>query len=391
MQTSAPRKDGGEAAAARAPAKAVGAQAEAWALRVLDGLHVGAERRLPERCMLLIGSSDDCDLIFSDADVAPHHCFIARADGELSVRAVDADVRIDDRIVHPGEPQRIEPFSRVGVGGAGFAVGPHWSDRWQALPTTKSAAARATQGPRKPGWAMPLAIAALLFVAGTTALVVAQRNRGPEPPPAPLAPRDAELRTLLDKAGYKGLVVDLRKDGLLAVGGYVETKEALRELRERVARGGFNAVVEAKSGPGIASDIAESMRMSNLHATTEWKGDGKVLVTGHFGDNTEIDAFVRSRTMTDFNRNLNLKFEVANLDTPKLDAKPVPEGKRIVKVVKGDDPYLVTADGSKYYVDAKLPSGGTFQGVDNDEILVRDDAGNIQRLPHERVVDVSSP
>ncbi|MEP7042838.1 MAG: FHA domain-containing protein [Dokdonella sp.] len=382
-----------EAAHAAASAKRATAVADVWALRVLAGVHAGAERKLQQSGLLMIGGSDDCDIIFGDAEVAAHHCIVSHADGELSIRAVDADVRIDDRVLHPGDPQGISPFALVHIGGACFAIGPHWSDRWQSVlakiePTSVAAGNEQPARPRS-GKLATISVALVLLLASTGALVLAQHNAKPQAQIVPAPVRDAELKTLIGSLGYKGLEVTVRNDGALVVSGYVESNEDMANLRAALVQHGFNPTIEAKSGPRIAEDVGETFRMSNLHATTKWDGHGHVMVSGHFGDEKELNTFLVSRTMRDFNESLHLWIDKQNLDPATPEVKKVPDGKRILRVVDGIDPYLISADQSRYYAGARLPRGGTFIGLDNGEVLVRDDADNLRRLPRESVVDAS--
>lgn len=395
MQVWSTRKRAAEELAKPASAKGVGhSAADAWALRVLAGVHAGAERKLQERSLLMIGSSDDCDIIFSDAGVAAHHCIVTRADGELSVRAVDAEVRIDDHVLHPGDPQEIKPFALLRIGATCFALGPHWSDRWQSLlsqiEATPPAIATADQVPprQRSGKAMTLGIAMVLMLASAGALVLAQHNAKPPPAAVPVAARDGELRAMIGTLGYEGLRVTTRSDGVLVVNGYAERNEDLANLRAQLDQRGLKAEIDAKSGPQIEADVAESFRLSSLPVKAKWTGKAVVEVRGRFGDRTKLMEVLNSRIIQELNKNLGLKVAPINLD-PEKPKEKVPDGKRIRQIVDGADPYMISADGSRYYVEGKLPNGGTFAGIENGEILVRDDAGNIQRLPRESVVDAS--
>lgn len=385
--------------AERAPARqADGSIAEVWALRVLVGVHAGAERKLAERDMLIIGSADDCDLIFSDSGVAAHHCIVNYANGQLTVRAVDAEVRIDDDMLHPGDPVGVAPFALIRLGGARFAMGPHWSERWQTLLARVEQPAVAAEGEvpvaaakRRPGKFATLAVALVLLCAGGAALTLAQKNTRPVQTVAPVMPRDNEVRALVNQLGFSGLGVE-RRENQAVVTGYVERAEDLAVLRARLDRGGFSdAVVEARSGAHIADDVGESLRMSKVRAETKWNGAGHVEVKGRFGDETELYAALRSRMIKDLNEKLHIKVDVVNLDPPRSMAKAVTDGKRIRRIVDGDDPYLLTVDNTKYYLHSTLPQGGTFLGIEEGDVLVRDDAGNVQRLPRDSVIDAKSP
>jgi len=385
--------------AERAPARqADGSIAEVWALRVLVGVHAGAERKLAERDMLIIGSADDCDLIFSDSGVAAHHCIVSYANGQLTVRAVDAEVRIDDDMLHPGDPVGVAPFALVRIGGARFAMGPHWSERWQTLLARVERPVAAAEGgvpapaaKRRPGKFATLAVALVLLCAGGAALTLAQKNTKPVQAVAPVVPRDNEVRALVHELGFNGLGVEQRGDQSI-VTGYVEREEDMATLRAKLDQRGFSGtVIEAKSGARVAADVGESLRMNNVHVDTKWNGAGHVEVKGRFGDGKELYAVLGSRTIKEVNEKLHLKVDVVNLDPPPSTAKAVTDGKRIRRIVDGDDPYLLTVDNTKYYLHSTLPQGGTFLGIEEGDVLVRDDAGNVQRLPRDSVVDAKSP
>lgn len=392
MQVWSTRKRAAEEAP-KATAKGGGqSAADVWALRVLSGVHAGAERKLQESSFLMIGSSDDCDLIFSDAGVAAHHCIVTRNGEDLAVRAVDAEVRIDDRVLHPGDPQEIKPFSLLRIGGACFALGPHWSDRWQTLlsqiePTPRAEAGE--QPPRQRGNRIAtLVVAMALMGASVGALMLAQNNAKPPPAPPAAQPRDGELRAVIGELGYKGLSVISSGNEQMIVSGYVERTEDVANLHERLIQRGIKAELEVKSGPQIEADVSESFRLSGLPVKAKWMGQALVEVQGRFGDGVELDKVLRSRTIQELNKNLGLKVKPVNLD-PEQPKQVVPDSKRIKDVFDGADPYLKAADGSTYFKDAKLPSGNVFIGIENGEILVRDGAGNIQRLSRESVIGAS--
>jgi hypothetical protein len=373
--------------------------ADVWALRVLGGVHAGAERKLHGSGMLIIGSSDDCDLIFTDPGVASHHCIVNYADGKVTIRAMDADVRIDESVLHPGDPLAVAPFALIRIGGACFALGPHWSERWQTLldrvepavpPQDEAGAAQAAR--RRSSRVATLGVALVLLCASGAALLLAQHGSKPAPVTAPAPLRDAELASLLQGLGFSHLQVDKQAGDKLAISGYVERDEDMATLRSKLDQRGFaNVVVEAKSGPRIAQDLRESLRMQNLHATTKWTGNGNVEITGRFGDEQPLRAALASRTINDLNEKLRLKVAIKNLDPVSPSPAPVPDNKRIRRIVEGDDPYLEAVDKSVYYVNSKLPNGDTFLGLEEDSVVVRDPAGNIRRLPRDSVVDAKSP
>jgi len=378
------------AAAEPAQRKLAGRTApDTFALRILSGVHAGAERRLDARGMLLIGSGDDCDIILGDSGIGVHHCIVTYADGAMTVRAVDADVVIDGRTQRPGDTAALPAFSTVQIGGSSFAVGPHWSERWQnVLQKTEQQGPVVPTTRRARGKSIALWLAAAMFVASAGALVLAQHDTRALPAKPSAASQEKQIKALIASPALAGLQVKPHPEGGFVIDGYAEHADELDALKAQLARSGLNATVAAKSGAQIATDIGEFFRMNNLHAQTQWNGKGHVLVRGRFSDEEALRGVLASRTMQDFNENLHLKVDVQNLDPPQPESKAVADGKRIHRVVDGNDAYLVTVDGSRYYRGAKLPQGGVFVGIENDDVLIRSDAGNVRRLPRDSVADM---
>jgi type III secretion protein D len=111
------------------------------------------------------------------------------------------------------------------------------------------------------------------------------------------------------------------------------------------------------------------LRLSGINCDAQYNGDGQVTVSGHLGDPQSLSSVVKSRAIREI---VGLKRVVAvNLDH---GGKAVGlDGSRIVSVVASADPYVVTADGSRYYVGASLPQGGKLAGVKEGEVLVERD------------------
>jgi type III secretion protein D len=132
------------------------------------------------------------------------------------------------------------------------------------------------------------------------------------------------------------------------------------------------AVATSRSGVSIAHDVAEVLRLSGITCEAQYNGDGTVTVKGHLGDPQALAAIVKSRAVREI---VGLKRVMAiNLDRGGISMPGTTvDGTRIVSVVASADPYVVTADGSRYYVGASLPQGGRLAGVKEGEVLVERD------------------
>jgi hypothetical protein len=139
------------------------------------------------------------------------------------------------------------------------------------------------------------------------------------------------------------------------------------------------AAKNERTGTAVAHDVTEVLRLSGIACEAHYDGDGVVTVRGHFGDPQVVSSIVLSRAMREID---GLKrVLVVNLDQHAAPASDpgLPPGGRIVAAVPGRDPYVTTADGSRYYLGATLPQRGRLSGVLAGEVLVERD-GQIQHL-----------
>lgn len=344
------------------------------ALRLIRGVHAGAERRCGSGDVVVIGGGDDCDLILADAAVQTHHCIVSVIGDEIGVRAVEAAVRAGGCEVAPGEQVRIAPFDVVEIGAAAFALGPAtdeeaWTRVREAMSTPANDAAAggaipfAARRPRR-----RLAIGIGVAVAGVVTCAMAAQLLRPVPPT--LEARHALAEQIVQSSDLPEVKVG-DDHGRLRVSGVVSDAEQADKLREALSRSpAAGAEVDLRSGNGIARDVVDVLRLSGIAAEGRYLNDGQVEVRGHFGDQAKLQNVVESRAMREIGG--LKKVATVNLDTPPAaaPAKPADESKLISEVVGGNDPYIVTRDGSRYYVGAKLPGGGTLQAIDGHDVIV---------------------
>ena len=106
-------------------------------LRVVSGLHAGAERELAGGEMILIGSGDDCDMVLADAGVAARHALLSFVNGRFSLRALDAPLHVATAagtptvsLFGPTDPERNGPYAPEDVAVSRFtSCGCHYDRR----------------------------------------------------------------------------------------------------------------------------------------------------------------------------------------------------------------------------------------------------------------------
>ena len=302
-------------------------------LRVVKGMHRGALTPIAPSDVLLVGADEDCDVILHDAGVARHHCVLSNIDSKLFLRAIDERLTLDGRALDPGRSVWVKSGTCIELGSTAFDV---VSQRDSEVPYIEKL----------------------------------------------LQPRGTRGRLFLRNMRWAAVAV-LAVGVAMACG--LPAQMGLRGRGAQVAQAPAEQLAAGRPGTDIARDVEEVLRLSDVSCNAHYDGNGAVTVHGHMGDPKVLATVIQSRAMREI---VGLKrVLVVNLDDPHSSASPTQvDGTRIVSAISGDDPYVVTADGSRYYVGAELPQGGRLAGVPGDEVLIERN-GQVEhwRLPGARL------
>lgn len=329
--------------------------AQACMLRVVSGIHAGAVRRVEERAMVLVGSGDDCDIVLSDRGVAPHHALVSMIDGVPSVRALDASVKVQGRVLQPGDPMSLHGVQRVTLGDAVIALGAEGDAVWSEVLPGYVPPAAATSRLRR----LPVAAAIAAIALASVAIYVAanpQLQRDPDP--------STRLASLATEYHVDDSRVAKDPEGVAVLYGTVDSAAERDRLQRRVEQLDLNARIDVRTGEDIARDVSEVLRTQHVSARTRYLGNGDVEALGRFEDMDALRAAVLSRSMAEvvgvkrvYPR--NLAETMAGATAGKVAAAKVEkkEPVRLIGIVRGKDPYVMGSDGSRFQVGSELPDG----------------------------------
>ena len=291
-----------------------------WTLKILAGVHVGAEITLPDEESIL-GSDDVCDLMVDDAGLAGRH--VSLSPGPTGVRLSVLDTA--SPVVVDGQPLEgtveLGAYQVVSVGGLSLAVGPA-DQPWPAieLPSSQAAAppseadesgvdeateAQAPAGtdaegsdetvraPRRWALAAGVLVGVLIVAAGGGWLLT------PREVASHRATAAETTRQIQEIASRHGAVIEIaaeaRSDGLLRVTGVVATEAQRSELIEALSHAGVHAVVDIRSTEEIVESVTSILNQSlNLDANNAVQvvpvagAPGKVRVAGYVEDETSL-------------------------------------------------------------------------------------------------------
>ena len=116
------------------PTERNGTASGLWTLRILSGVHAGAEAVLADEEEATIGSHDECDLVFEDAGLGERHIRLSVAGSGVRLNVLDMEqpVFVDGRRID--DAADLEPYQVVACGLSSFALGPA-GQQWPEIAT----------------------------------------------------------------------------------------------------------------------------------------------------------------------------------------------------------------------------------------------------------------
>lgn len=329
-------------------------------LRIVSGLHAGASRPLAEREMILVGSGDDCDIVLADDGVAAHHALISVVDGHFQLRALDAPLQLEGRVLHPGDPVEMDRIQRVGLGEAALAFGLEDDPAWLALAPDDGApaASHTRRFAERFTRRLPMfAAVAVLCLASLAIFVLVVPQAEPRVDP------EQRLRALAREYSVSGRSIDYDVNRQPVLSGMVKDAATRRRLHEQVEAEGLEVGLSLTTGEDLAENLSEIMRAQGFPAHTRYLGNGRVEATGYFEDMPALKEFAGTPAVIATGVR---EIVPINLADPPPEEAPEDQGEvRIVAYERGDDPYLVDAMGREYRVGMRVPGWGTLASLGN--------------------------
>lgn len=358
-------------------------------LRIVSGLHAGASRPLSAQETLLIGSGGDCDIVLSDAGVAPHHAFITRMGGTVSLRAVDAPLQIDGQTLNPGDPAELSAMQRVDLGSASLAVGASEDPAWATILPNLGEIAKP---PRSSMRHLPL-IAGLAALSLVSVAIAAAVMPGFEKEPTAME----VVTPLIKEFSIVGGRAVEHEDGTLVLSGTIKDATTREMIRKRLVTNNVQARLDLRTGDDIAADVREVLRSQGLAVQTRYLGNGDVEVAGRFADQDKFKRAIASRAMQDVNgvrrvipRDLDESAQpaagptVAAVDAePKKPVSTAPT--RIVQIVRGANPHVVDVDGAEYAVGDAMPDGRSLIAIGDKAWALNKVSGLVEEIKAQPV------
>jgi len=353
--------------------------ASAHELRVLAGAHSGARIDVRAGTPLVVGSAWDSDVVLRADDIGERRVVLTLRERGVHLHVLAGSVTLGTRELLAGQTAMLPLFSPLTLGGAQLALGAcddaHWS-----LPTPgaapEHAPAATPAAPRivvRPAWTRALVgLGSALAIGSLGAMAIAYAAAPATPTPSQQA---QQTQAMLQGAGFPRLAAKADDNGDIVVSGYLETaaqrSQVERMVAKHLAEDGQPVRLSVFVNEQVAAGVRDVYRTNGIVAQVEATGPGAVAVRTQHADAAQL-AQVQATARRDV---AGLSVLEARNAAPALQrtaaANVVDDpGKRIASVVPGDPAYLVTADGTRYFEGALLPTGHRIASIKSQEVML---------------------
>lgn len=367
-------------------------------LRVLDGRLAGAEHRLPNGRSIRVGHAFENDIVLRGPNCR-HLAVELHIDGaSVVLKMVSGTMIVLGRTLETGQDMVLPAYLPVRLGDYAFAVGADDADRWREAegmvdrcarpiaevdekPRAELLARAATRlDPQRSAiarWARrPLLLtgigSAILLVLGTVAVSRDMFDLSDQSP--------AGVSRSLGGAGFGALKVqvDPATDALL-VTGLVRSDEEERRLQAFLAERAPGAVAKLETAEAMAAAATDLLVAQGVDAVAGPGPAGSLVVTAEYlpGDRQAELAEMVTRDLPAI-REVRFRTDPAR-GTPDLRYFFNSAQYGAVSFVDGEAPHILTADGSRWFNGAVLPTGHRIIEIGNGRILL-ERAGLIETL-----------
>ena len=329
-------------------------------LHVVAGAQQGARTSLPQGAAVTVGGALTSDIVLHGAG---GRRATLRAEGAAFTLAVDeGEVEAGGRLLRAGESATLPLSTPLAFGATRIAVVAPATGH-AAAPTPAAAGAPASHWPRR------LAAAGGALAAVSIGVLAFAYNA---PPAGPTPEQQAgRAEAVLRGSGMQGLAARAGADGGIRIAGYLETSAQLAQAERLVAGEGIRASWQVYVNEQVAAAVQDVFRVNGVAASVDAVGPGAVRARAQVADGAQLDtlAGIARRDVPGL-----AAIEVRNDPAPAVAAAPVPAiedpGKRVSAIVPGEPRYVVTADGTRYFEGALLPTGHRVVGIEGHRVVL---------------------
>jgi hypothetical protein len=340
-----------------------------FVLESTAGFHRGVRLEL-EPGDIRIGSTPGADIVLRDAGIAAEHAILRVGRGSIDLHAIGGDVRVGEELIANGYGCALQTPIDLTIGEARLRIS---IERDEAPAQTHVAPGQAPARPRISATVLVAAGALLLAVPALG--LTSMRSAAPKAPdPSKIAKLEAPGNDTLSATSSSRLLADLPAadrqfiQNCLSSRTGISVREAITELSgcDQQPSPKLAAALNAEDAGRKLTERLNASGLSGLRVST---GGGQVVVSGSI-TKQQADAWTEAQQWFDgaYRGRLVLVAKVTS-----AEAKKPPPVVSVQAVYFGDRPYIITAEGNRYYKGALLDNGWAIKDIADGRILLAKD------------------
>ena len=320
-----------------------------FVLEITDGVHRGVRVELePGDCR--IGSTSGADIVLRDAGIAAEHAILRVGRRSIDLHAIGGEVRVGEEVIAKGYGCALRPPIDLTIGEARLRISVERSQAPARPVESGQAPARPVepgQAPGRPRISRAILMAgALLLAVPPLGLAAAKRQAAPNTYETTAeAPSDVfeKFDKFNNRKREEGRETASLQQPRPNIGSAYTTEEAGRKLSELLRVSGLADLrVNASGGQVVVAGSIMKQQSAAWTEAQQW-----------------FDGAYRGKLVL-----------VSNVTFG--EAKPMPVV-NVQAVWFGERPYIITAEGSRYYKGSFLDNGWTIKDIADGRILLAKD------------------
>lgn len=346
---------------------------------VLSGEQAGARRILDNNTTFTISGQMDTDVVFRDPTINQEKLNLITKDNNVYIQVLAGDIQIQGSIAKSGDILKVPEYTKIKIGSTTFSYGKKIDASWRDILNSVASLELASQSRnsllntiKTNRYYFLLSILLIVTLVSVTYVTYIQLNKVEV-----VEKSDFNILTkLLITHGFSSLSVNQSEAGQLSISGFLMTNREKSEVEMIVDQEDIPVIFDLSIGDNLAAEVRELYRVNGVEAEVRVLNYGKVIVTTK---NSDVKKLERLKAIA-----INEIPSLHELDSESLTADNKSKilgsetsfnknDKRIVMVVNGSPPYIMTHDKSKYYIGALLPSGHKIVSIYDSRVVLEKD------------------
>jgi type III secretion protein D len=343
---------------------------------VLTGEQTGARRILDNNTTFTISGNMETDVVFRDPSINDEKINLITKDNDVYIQVLSGDIEIQGNSVKSGDILKVPEYAKIKIGETTFSYGRQvdatWRDLLDCVAKLELSSRSSRQFISKILLHKTYYLIALMLIISLILLSYYTYVNTRKVEAVQLSDQEILQQALFER-GFESISVTQSDSGQISLSGFLMTNREKSEVEKLIDELNMPVLVDLSTGDHLAAEVRELYRVNGVYADVKVLKYGKVIITTKHKNRKQLER-LESIALNEIPSLIELDTEYLgeHQKTEKIGPEPTfnKQDKRIVMVVNGSPPYIMTFDKSKYYIGALLPSGHKIISIFDSSVVL---------------------